>query len=191
VFAGRRMKKSSATGPTFLFALSLAPRPASADDPSFGRFDVPTIFYINKSDDRNRVDYGIRLDEHCTPTLEEPIFPYWREFEPPPPVRTHSLGLLDGLAYGVSHQHVVRRNANGALLLMKPKHVNRWIWVTTSKEADGHCTATATTSIGGLEGIELLSVYVKLAGFLSVEYVNIIGKNPRTGATVSERLQPP
>jgi hypothetical protein len=184
------VKESLAVGLTFLFALSLAPRLASADDPAFGRFDVPTIFYINKSDDRNRVDYGVRLDERCWPSSEEPIFPYWREFEPPPPVRTHSLGAFDGLAYGVSHQRVVRRNANGALLLMKPKHVNRWIWVTTSKEADGHCSATATTTISGLEGMQLLSVYVKLAGFLSVEYVNIIGRNPRTGENVSERLQP-
>ena len=36
---------------------------AKAGEPPFGRFDVRTVFYISKSDDHNRVDYGIHLDE--------------------------------------------------------------------------------------------------------------------------------
>jgi len=44
---------------------------------------------------------------------------------------------------------------------------------------DDHCR---------LEGAELVSVYVKLAGFLSVEYVKVVGKDPKTGLPVEERL---
>ena len=44
---------------------------ARASAVSFGPNDVPTVFFINKSDDHNRVDYGIRLNEHCAPTGDE------------------------------------------------------------------------------------------------------------------------
>jgi hypothetical protein len=47
-----------------------------------------TLFFISKSDDENRVDYGMRLDSKCAPYGDESVFPYWREFEPLPPVRT-------------------------------------------------------------------------------------------------------
>jgi hypothetical protein len=75
------------------FALLAAPSSARAGDPSFDANDIETLFFIAKSDDRNRVDYGMRLDKHCAPVGEAPVFPYWREFEPPPPVRTKPWGL--------------------------------------------------------------------------------------------------
>ena len=85
-----------------LAAGSVLPGSASAGDTDFGPNDLQTVFYISKSDDKNRVDYGMRLDSHCAPFGQDPVFPYWREFEPPPPVRTKPMGAFSKLGYGVS-----------------------------------------------------------------------------------------
>ena len=76
-------------------------------DPDFGPNDVATVFFFSKSDDRNRVDYGLRLDATCMPVGEEPLFPYWREFESEPPgLKTHSLKFFEYAGYGVSEQRI-------------------------------------------------------------------------------------
>jgi len=42
------------------------PSPSSAHaDPHFGPHDVATVFYVSKSENRNRVDYGLHLDADC------------------------------------------------------------------------------------------------------------------------------
>ena len=161
---------------------------SDADGIPFGAFDVPTVFFISKSDDRNRVDYGMRLDQRCDPVTAEPVFPYWREFERSPPVRTHSLGMFEWMAYGIAEQRVVRRTAIGSTTVVTLKQVRRPISITTHKDVSGRCAALGTMTIAGSEGAELVSVYVKLAGFLSVEYVKVVGKDPKTGLPVEERL---
>src|SRR5258708_30624688 len=81
---------------------------SDADGIPFGTFDVPTVFFISKSDDRNRVDYAMRLDPSCDPVTAEPVFPYWRGVERSPPLRTHSLGVFQGVAHGIRQQRGVR-----------------------------------------------------------------------------------
>ena len=61
--------------------------------------------------------------------------------------------------------------------------------VTTVKAEDGHCKALAWTKIAGVERAELISIYVKLSGALSVDYVDVKGRNPSTGEILSERLR--
>src|SRR5450432_4841953 len=91
-----------------LFAVVFfSPGDARADAMQFGAHDIETVFFISKSDDRNRVDYGIRLNDHCAPVNDEAVFPYWREFENSPPVRTHSLGIFEYVPYGFSEQRLV------------------------------------------------------------------------------------
>jgi hypothetical protein len=158
-----------------------------ADGLSFGPFDIPTLFFIDKSDDRNRVDYGIRLDEQCVPK-EDAIFAYWREFEHAPPVRTHSLNLIEPLAYGISEQHAIRRTPASTEYVLILKRFRRPIFVSLTKEADGHCAALPRTTVAGVEGVQLLSVYVKLGGVLSVDYVVVRGRDLKTGQLVEERL---
>jgi hypothetical protein len=161
---------------------------ARADTMQFGAHDVETVFFISKSDDHNRVDYGIRLNEHCAPTNDDAIFPYWREFEHSPPVRTHSLGMLEYVPYGFSEQRLVHRTLTGGDQFVRLKQLARPILVTTKKEADGHCTAVAHARVAGVEGAIFTSVYAKLSGLTSVDYVDIHGKNPQTGADLTERV---
>jgi hypothetical protein len=169
-------------------SITLTAAVAAAVYPVFGPNDVPTTFFISKSDDRNRVDYGIRLDAHCAPLNDDAIILYWREFEPPPPVRTHSLNFLDQRAYGISSQRVVKRDANGGDYALRLRQVGRPIGIASHRGPDGHCLTVARTTINGKVS-ELLSIYVKLGGPLSVDYIDIHGRSFADGKPVVERLK--
>jgi hypothetical protein len=154
---------------------------------NFGANDVQTVFFINKSDDHNRVDYGIHLNEHCAPTGDDAVFPYWRVFENSPPVRTQPLGMLEYVPYGFSEQRLVHRTQTGGDQLVRLKQLDRPIAIRARKDGTA-CVATAYARIGGVEGAQLVSVYAKLAGPMSVDYIEIHGKNPATGADITERV---
>jgi hypothetical protein len=171
------------------FASLAAPTSARASEPSFGANDLQTVFFIAKSDDKNRVDYGMRLDTRCVPYGQEPVFPYWREFEPPPPVRTKPMGTFSKLGYGISMQKVLKRSGAGGEHAIKLKQVDRLIYITTSKGPNGRCSALVRTKIGSVDNAELVSIFVKLSGPLSVAYVDIKGKDPATGRKLEERLR--
>lgn len=168
------------------------PNPANSDPslrPSFGPFDVQTVFFINKSDDHNRVDYGMRLDSHCAPVSDKAVFPYWREFEHAPPVRTHPLKFYEYAAYGFAEQRVVEKSSTGGRTLVELKEVTRPILIVTRRSKAGYCAATAYARIQGNPHARLDHIFVKLAGILDVAYVDIHGSDPRTGAKLMERLK--
>lgn len=173
-------------GPAFIGELGQA---VAADaKPAFGPYDITTLFFISKSDDRNRVDYGMRLDADCLPSEKEAVFPYWREFENSPPVRTHLLSYFEYYPYGIATQRMVSRSAKGSEYFVRLKRIHRDLYVTTTKGADGRCTAMVRTVIAGQDGSELLSAFVKLRRAMSVEYVDIHGRAPSTGAPIEERI---
>ena len=165
---------------------------AHAGQPPFGRFDVQTVFFVSKSDDHNRVDYGIHLDEHCVPTQDDAVYLYWREFEKAPPVRVHTAGMLDFIGYGISEQKVVFRASNVGVHFVKLRQLpNMPVRIITTQGADGRCTTQAPSMINGKER-ELTFAYVKLdkGGFTpSVAYVDIHGKDLETGEEVTERVR--
>ncbi len=166
----------------------VAPAAKAAAYPAFGPNDVPTAFFISKSDDHNRVDYWLRLDGNCQPVNDEAVTPYWREFEKAPPVVTHSINFLDRMAYGISAQRIASRSATGADYALRLKAVGRPIGITTHRDASGKCVAVARTTIAGVTA-ELLSIYVKLASPVSVEYIDIKGRDFRTGKPIVERMK--
>ncbi len=163
---------------------------ARAGQPPFGRYDVQTVFFISKSDDHNRVDYAIHLDEHCVPTQDDAVYFYWREFEKAPPVVVHTPGMFDSIAYGISEQKTLVRAANVGLQALKLRQLpGTPIQIITTEGPDGRCKAQARAAINGKDS-ELSFAYVKLArgGFTpSVDYVDIHGKDLETGQEVIER----
>jgi hypothetical protein len=172
-----------------LGATALAPATASAGLPEFGPRDVPTTFYISKSDDKNRVDYGIHMDERCAAPNDDSIFLYWREFEHAPPVKLIALSTLDYIPYGIGEQRAVRKMRDGGIYFLKLKQFDKTpIYIITKKGADGKCTAQARSLIGGKEA-ELSYIYVKLKGPMSVDYLDVHGKDLETGAEITERLR--
>jgi hypothetical protein len=167
---------------------TLSSAPAEAQEIRFGANDIPTVFFINKSDDKNRVDYALRVNADCLPTSEDAVFQYWREFENSPPVRTHGLNVMERIAYGIAEQHLVKNAGQRDEYAIRLKQLPRPIKITTEKGADGKCSAAAKVAINGAEA-RLSNVYVKLGGILnSVEYIEIHGKNA-AGQPVMERVK--
>jgi hypothetical protein len=139
-------------------------------DVSFGPHDVPTIFFVSKSDDRNRVDYGIRLNARCMPEGDRPIVVYWRTFEGGLEGRaTHGLNFVEQLAYGVD----VADLGQGVLRL-RVRALPRTIIVSTSRRGS-ECAASATTSIDGAEA-ELERVHLTLAGPGRAQHADLFGR---------------
>jgi Domain of unknown function (DUF4833) len=176
----------------FLVAGVSRATPVSAEEPKIYRFDVPTVFYISKSDDHNRVDYGIHLDEQCIPTSNDAMFLYWREFEHAPPVRVHTLGTFEFIPYGISEQRMVRKTPTGAVYFLRLRQFKQTpVEIVTSKGADGRCTTQATTKVNGRPA-ELYFVFVKLGPTIitpSVDYVDVHGRDLETGQEVTERIR--
>jgi hypothetical protein len=171
-----------------LLAVLAPPSPARAEEIAFGPYDVPTVFFISKSDDKNRVDYGLRLDATCSPVNDDAVFLYWRVFEKAPPVRTKPLSLLDYIPYGVAEKRVVKRSPTGGEYAMRLKQFGRPIVIATKKEENGKCSAVARAPINGKDA-QLLSVFAKLAGLASVEYIDVFGKDLESGASITERIK--
>ena len=169
-------------------AVTITASSALAGDPDFGPQDVPTVFFFSKSDDRNRVDYGLRLDAACLPVGEEPLFPYWREFESEPPgLKTHSLKFFEYAAYGISEQRI-KKTEGRADITVKLKAFPREIVITTEKGPDGKCAVTPRSVIAATPNVELVSAFIKLKSGWSVEYVEVKGRV--NGKGLSERLLP-
>ena len=165
-------------------------RPAAAEvKPTFGEHDITTLFFISKSDDKNHLEYGMRLDENCTPVGKDAVFPYWRVFEKTPPVPTVPLNSLDYLAYGIAKQHVISTTPTSSSYFLQLKAIKRDLYITTNKGADGKCTAIVHTAMASLDRAELVSAYIKLRRPMSVEYLEMHGINRKTGQPVEERIQ--
>lgn len=169
-------------------ALSAAPA-AARGVPVFGPHDVETVFFIDKTDDKNRADYGLRLDADCVPVGKDPLFPYWRVFENAPPVRTLNLGWWEYVAYGLSEQRIVTRSSSGVLLRVQLKQLARPIDILVRRSDDGRCSAVARTTIAGQSGAEFVSVHVTLSKVIKkVLYVDVFGRAAEGQQPVSERL---
>jgi hypothetical protein len=169
------------------------PNEANADPnlkPPIGPFDIQTVFHIEKSNDKDHIDYGMRLDQHCLPVGDGAVFPYWRELEHPPPVRSHPLTFMQYNAYGFSEQKRIEGGPSQGKYRVQLKHVNRPITIVTEIGPDTHCKATPYTVIQGVKDARLDRIFVKVAGFASADYVDVHGFHPQTGAPLVERLKP-
>ncbi len=159
---------------------------AAASPPAFGADDVPTAFAIRKSSNRNRVDYGVRVDGDCAPKGSDPVLPYWRMLERGADV-LEPLRRFERRAYGIGSQRVAR-DAEGGSVRMRLRAVgDRDVTVRTSRR-ENHCDAAAVTTIGGTEAT-LDDIYVVLSGSVSVDHVELRGRAVGSGASVTESLR--
>ncbi|HSO36709.1 MAG TPA: DUF4833 domain-containing protein [Labilithrix sp.] len=167
-------------------ALVVAAAPAVAHaDPSFGANDIRTLFAIKKSENKNEVHYGIHLDAACLPVGEAPIFAYWQDYEKGPNV-VADLGMLEKSAYGIKGQWVKKRTAEESKILMSLNATpDRGIMITTTKK-DGKCVSETLATINK-EPALLEQVFVHIAGFLSVDWIELRGL--RFGKPMVERVR--
>ena len=169
-------------------AFALAATPALARV-TFGDNDVRTIFYISKSDDRNRVDYGVRLDGACMPRGSRPIYAYWHRFEPgQPPIG--DLNGMDRRAYGIQRQSVRSRAQNGSWIEMRLRGFPGERILVLVQQNGGGCAARAQVQIDGSDAF-LDHIHVRLRGPMSIDRVILQGRDVQTGARLRESRRPP
>ncbi len=149
---------------------------------------VSSAFFIAKSENRNQVHYGVRVDAACSPVGAAPVFAYWRMLEQGP-TATEPLLSREVPAYGLADQRVVERGAGGGRATVRLRALgNRSIDVVTTAH-DGGCVATATTTIGG-QPAALASVYAQLKWPWGVDHLVLSGRALSDGHEVRERLEP-
>ena len=148
-------------------------------------FGVPSLFFVAKSENRNQVHYGLRLDDSCAPAGGAPVFAYWRMFERGP-LATEPLLPREVPAYGVAAQRA-EQDKEGAWRVVVTLNAlpARPILVDSRGDARG-CSAKARTSIHGVLSL-LTSVYVQLRWPFGVQSMLLSGQGP-DGLAVRERI---
>ncbi|MGO9838792.1 MAG: DUF4833 domain-containing protein [Polyangiaceae bacterium] len=169
----------------FLAALASSSGVASADPPAAGGGVVP-VFSIAKSENKNQVQYAVRLDDSCAPAGPTPLFAYWRMLENGP-AATAPILSREVAAYGLASQVVVASDAGGGAVRAVLKALpGRPLTIVTSRATDGKCRAVATTSIAGTLA-HLFNVYVHLK-WDGVDYLLLQGWSMDGSHVVRETL---
>ena len=168
-------------------AVSAAAALAGASAPERPPGEVPSVFFIAKSENKNQVHFAVAVDERCAPRGDEPVLARWWMLESGPGV-IEPLGYWEQSAYGIASQRVLSRSAtSGTIALSLKALASRELVVATSARADGSCTASATVRIAG-DTSQLESVFVQL-GFLHVAWIRLSGRTSK-GEQVSEQFSP-
>lgn len=154
----------------------------------FGAHDVRTIFHIAKSDDRNRVDYGIHLDSSCQPVGDAPMYAYWHRFEPGDD-RYGDLGAFDARLYGVASQSVRTRTDAGSWTEMRVRALPDYRVLVLSQRTEGGCVARARALVNGRPAF-VDRVFVQLGGPFRVAHITLTGVDAQTARPVRERRLP-
>ena len=167
-----------------LAAAVLVSGPARASD---APGDVDDVFFIAKSENKNRVLYGLHLDARCTPSGPAPMFAYWRMLERGPRV-VEPLLEREAPAYGIASQRIVERDAQGGRLRLSLRALpERFIDVTWG-ERGGSCYARARTTIQGTPAT-LESVFVQLKWPFGISYL-LLGGRDAEGHVLREKVSP-
>jgi len=145
--------------------------------------NVPQLFTVGKSENKNRVAYGMKLDERCAPIGDGPVYAYWRMLEKGASV-TEPLLPREEPAYGIQRQRV----EGGVTKILLRAVPDREIWIEP-KVVDGRCTATAWTRIAGTRAA-LYDIFVQLRWPFGVDHLRVRGRTAQ-GALVDEILEPP
>jgi hypothetical protein len=165
-------------------AAALLSTPAAGD----ATHDVPSAFYVSKSENRNQVHYAVHLDDRCAPASAAPVQPYWRMLERDPRA-TEPLLSREVPAYGIAEQSIVSRGERGGVVRVVLKALpSRPLLLTTFASGEA-CAASASLVIAGTPAT-LTSIHVQLKWPWGVDYLLVGGHALSDGHSVSERIVP-
>lgn len=173
-----------------LFLLLSAFASETANAPQTRPSELPSVFFISKSENKNQVHYAVAVDADCTPAGGAPVRPYWRLLEKGAAV-TAPLLAREQRAYGVASQSVTRRWASGGrITLVLQALPQRPLTIVTGKDSKGACLASVYTVIqhepARLHGIH---VVLKWLG-LGVDSLILKGWARSDRRVLRETLQP-
>jgi hypothetical protein len=167
----------------------LAAGAAQAGQVEFAARDIKTVFFFTTSDNKTHIDYGLRMAANCVPQGDEPLFPYWRDYDTSPAgEKTNALKFYEYAAYGVAEQ-TIKRLESRTELGIKLKALPRPIVITIEPGPGGACRVTPRAAIGGQPNAVLLSAHIQLKTGWSVDYVEVRGRTDE-GKNLTERLLP-
>jgi hypothetical protein len=163
------------------FAAVVAWKPSSATEG-----DISSVFLLQRSSNKNEVHYkALVYTDHCSFRDDYPIRGYWRNFEEGRWGPASRLLHRERPYYGVtllSKKSVV--DTDRALIQINA-FPERRITVRV-REVEGKCIALAFVTIKKRLAV-LEKVYVKV-GVLSVDYLKLIGHDPKTRERLTERV---
>jgi hypothetical protein len=172
-------------GALFVLAAAAVDSPAHAADPvRLGPRDVPSVFHIAKSQNRNQVHYALQVDEACAARGPAPVLPYWRMFEKGPKV-TEALLSYEQSAYGLESQKV---RPDGKVNIVLKAVPDRTIVIEPRRNGKV-CEAIAVATIDGKQA-RLANVYAKTKWPFGVEYLLLSGTTLGSRKAVKETLRP-
>lgn len=179
------MRVSWAWLPSLLLVL-LGRAETSAGQAADAGFVVPSVFHIEKSENRNQVHYAVRIDGQCRPLGKAPVYGYWRDLEKGPRATSQLLDHEQS-AYGLTAPRFIHVLPSGGEIRIGLRGFpDREITIETFA-SEGRCRARARTSIAGHDAV-LQSIYVKLGFLFSVEYVLMHGVAVSDGKPVQEKM---
>ena len=142
--------------------------------------------HIEKSENKNQVHYGVKVDAECRPIGKTPMYGYWREFERGPNVRSAILDR-EQPAYGLTRPRFVEQADEGGTLAIGLRGFpDRSIRVETFRDGDA-CRARALTKIKGKVAV-LHAIYVELGFLFSIDYVVVRGLRLSDGQPIQEKV---
>ncbi len=173
------------TSRSLLLALALVvPDVSFADEVEMGPYDVPSLFHIAKSENRNEVHFAARLDAQCALREDDGVEAYWRDREISESA-TADLLFIERPAYDLDDLDRVGPYRARFVLRALPQ---RKFELEVSRKEDGRCSARAITTVGG-EPARIRRVYVQLSGW-SIDYLIIQANRLRDGALIEELVKP-
>jgi hypothetical protein len=162
--------------------------PAAEAEPNAGAPQgSPTpLFSISKSENRNQVQYVIRLDDHCAPAGDAPVYAFWRMLE--------KGGTTEGLlpreqkAYGIASQAVVERGVEGGKVRVALNALPARPIVVETRRHNGVCVALSTVSIDGAPA-HLYNVHARVKWPFGLDYLLLQGWSMDGSRVVREKLE--
>ncbi len=138
------------------------------------------LFHIERSKNRNLVCYDVKLNPDGEWKTSDPVKVYWVNREETPGKMNGLSAIQKKLAYG----YKLKSHGEDSCVIALNACSDRPI--TVKKEEKKYCCRMI---INGLFS-ELKSVYVKAqdGNSLKVEYVELVGKDLKTGNSTSEKI---
>jgi hypothetical protein len=150
--------------------------------------DVPSAFYVSKSENRNQVHYAVRLDDQCSPASAAPVQPYWRMLEHDAHA-TEPLLSREVPAYGIAQQSIVSRGERGGVVRVVLRALPSRPLLLTTFASGQTCAASASLVIAGTPAT-LTNIHAQLKWPWGVDYLLVSGRALSDGHAVSERIVP-
>ncbi len=153
-------------------------QPARAND------SLVPVFSIAKSENKNQVQYVVRLDPQCAPVGPNPVSAYWRMLERGPN-QTAPILSREIRAYGLASQ--VLDSTTGRVRVVLNALPDRTLVVTALRASDGQCHALATMPIAGAPAY-LFNVYVHIRWY-GVDFALLQGWSMDRSHVLREKLK--